>query len=117
MEMAKTLDVAIVEVSSNVRVINSPRRYGAPPNTLAEYALNQYNNLDFLDISLVDGFNVPLDFSPTSNGCSRGIRSSADINGQCPNELRPPGGCNNPYRVQNRRVLLQLRQLWADSFF
>ncbi|GAY48426.1 hypothetical protein CUMW_111570 [Citrus unshiu] len=34
--------------------------YGAPPNTLAEYALNQFNNLDFYDI---DGFNVPMDFS------------------------------------------------------
>uniref|UniRef100_A0A251RLY8 Putative thaumatin n=1 Tax=Helianthus annuus TaxID=4232 RepID=A0A251RLY8_HELAN len=34
--------------------------YGTPPNTLAEYALNQFNNLDFFDISLVDGFNVPM---------------------------------------------------------
>ncbi|KAI3889667.1 hypothetical protein MKX03_007689 [Papaver bracteatum] len=68
--------------------------YGQPPNTLAEYALNQWNNLDFFDISLVDGFNVPMDFSPTG-GC-RGIRCAADINGQCPNELRVPGGCNNP---------------------
>ncbi|XP_040990378.1 protein P21-like [Juglans microcarpa x Juglans regia] len=73
--------------------------YGAPPNTLAEYALNQLNNLDFFDISLVDGFNVPLEFSPTSNGCTRGIRCTADINGQCPNELRAPGGCNNPCTV------------------
>ncbi|KAK1307949.1 Thaumatin-like protein [Acorus calamus] len=72
--------------------------YGAPPNTLAEYALNQFNNLDFFDISLVDGFNVPMDFSPTSGGC-RGIRCAADINGQCPAELRAPGGCNNPCTV------------------
>ncbi|KAI3946531.1 hypothetical protein MKX01_017747 [Papaver californicum] len=60
----------------------------------AEYALNQWNNIDFFDISLVDGFNVPMDFSPTG-GC-RGIRCTADIYGQCPNELRVPGGCNNP---------------------
>ncbi|KAF5460710.1 hypothetical protein F2P56_020560 [Juglans regia] len=72
---------------------------GAPPNTLAEYALNQMNNLDFFDISLVDGFNVPMEFSPTSNGCTRGIRCTADINGQCPNELSAPGGCNNPCTV------------------
>ncbi|CBI34736.3 unnamed protein product, partial [Vitis vinifera] len=44
--------------------------YGAPPNTLAEFALNQFNNLDFFDISLVDGFNVPMAFNPTSNGCT-----------------------------------------------
>ncbi|XVE64884.1 hypothetical protein DITRI_Ditri07aG0137500 [Diplodiscus trichospermus] len=73
--------------------------YGAPPNTLAEFALNQFNNLDFFDISLVDGFNVPMEFSPTSGGCSRGIRCTADINGQCPNELKAPGGCNNPCTV------------------
>ncbi|XXG80078.1 hypothetical protein AAC387_Pa09g1023 [Persea americana] len=69
--------------------------YGVPPNTLAEYALTQFANLDFFDISLVDGFNIPMDFSPTSGGC-RGILCTADINGQCPNELRVAGGCNNP---------------------
>ncbi|XP_057970890.1 thaumatin-like protein [Malania oleifera] len=73
--------------------------FGTPPNTLAEYALNQFNNMDFFDISLVDGFNVAMDFSPTSNGCTRGIRCAADINGQCPNELKAPGGCNNPCTV------------------
>ncbi|CAL9187690.1 unnamed protein product [Musa hybrid cultivar] len=72
--------------------------YGSPPNTLAEFALNQFNNLDFFDISLVDGFNVPMDFSPTSGGC-RGIRCAADINGQCPGALKAPGGCNNPCTV------------------
>ncbi|PSS09557.1 Thaumatin-like protein, partial [Actinidia chinensis var. chinensis] len=55
--------------------------------------------LDFFDISLVDGFNVPMEFSPTSDGCTRGIKCTADINGQCPNELRAPGGCNNPCTV------------------
>ncbi|KAF7138989.1 hypothetical protein RHSIM_Rhsim07G0093100 [Rhododendron simsii] len=71
------------------------RGYGQPPNTLAEYSLNQYQNLDFIDISLVDGFNVPMEFSPTSGGCTSTIRCIADINGQCPNKLRALGGCNN----------------------
>ncbi|KAM7252739.1 hypothetical protein ACFE04_008248 [Oxalis oulophora] len=71
--------------------------YGTPPNTLAEYALNQYNNLDFFDISLVDGFNVGMDFSPTSD--CKGIRCNADVNGQCPSELKTTGGCNNPCTV------------------
>ncbi|XP_042511945.1 protein P21-like [Macadamia integrifolia] len=72
--------------------------YGSPPNTLAEYGLNQFNNLDFYDISLVDGFNVPMDFGST-NGACHDIRCTADINGQCPAELRAPGGCNNPCTV------------------
>ncbi|KAG8659245.1 thaumatin-like protein 1 [Manihot esculenta] len=74
------------------------RGWGSPPNTLAEYALNQANNLDYLDISLVDGFNIPIDFSPTTGRC-RGIRCSAKINEECPNQLRAPGGCNNPCTV------------------
>ncbi|KAF3451221.1 hypothetical protein FNV43_RR07314 [Rhamnella rubrinervis] len=49
--------------------------------------------------SLVDGFNVPMEFSPTSNGFSRGIKCTADINGQCPNQLKAPGGCHNPCTV------------------
>jgi hypothetical protein len=73
--------------------------YGTPPNTLAEFGLNQFNNLDFFDISLVDGFNVAMDFSPTSSGCTLGIRCTADINGQCPNELKASDGCNNPCTV------------------
>ncbi|XP_050263610.1 protein P21-like [Quercus robur] len=73
--------------------------YGAPPNTLAEFGLNQWQNLDFFDISLVDGFNIPMEFSPTSGGCTNGIICAADINGQCPDELNAPGGCNNPCTV------------------
>ena len=66
-----------------------------PWTTPAENALNQFNNLDFFDISLVDGFNVPMDVSPVSGNC-RGIKCVADINGQRPNELGALGGCNNP---------------------
>nr|XP_016449007.1 PREDICTED: thaumatin-like protein [Nicotiana tabacum] len=73
--------------------------FGTPPNTVAEYSLNQFDNLDFFDISLVDGFNVPMEFSPTSGNCSVRISCTTDIIGQCPNELRIPGGCNNPCTV------------------
>ncbi|KAK1352853.1 Osmotin [Heracleum sosnowskyi] len=78
-------------------------RYGKAPNTLAEYALNQnspgyYTNLDFFDISLVDGFNIPMEFGPVANsgGKCEARRCTSDINGQCPGPLRVPGGCNNP---------------------
>ncbi|KAK3434416.1 hypothetical protein EUGRSUZ_D01900 [Eucalyptus grandis] len=72
---------------------------GQPPNTLAEYELNQFGGKDFFDISLVDGFNVPMGFSPTSDGCTSGIKCTADINGECPAELKAPGGCNGPCAV------------------
>ncbi|KAJ4976216.1 hypothetical protein NE237_001322 [Protea cynaroides] len=71
---------------------------GALPVTLAEFALNQYDNLDFYDLSLVDGFNIPMEFSPNSSSC-RGIKCAADINAECPVELRTKGGCNHPCNV------------------
>ncbi|MQM21335.1 hypothetical protein Taro_054374 [Colocasia esculenta] len=73
--------------------------HGEPPHTIAEYSLGLFNNLDFFDISLLNGFNVPMDFGPASGGCRGTRRCVADINGQCPEELRAPGGCNNPCTV------------------
>ncbi|XP_065858226.1 thaumatin-like protein 1 [Euphorbia lathyris] len=68
--------------------------YGAAPNTLAEYALDQFEHQDFIDISVIDGFNVPMEFSAATGSCSRVIKCNADIIGQCPNELKVAGGCN-----------------------
>ncbi|KAK7366782.1 hypothetical protein VNO80_08779 [Phaseolus coccineus] len=73
--------------------------YGTPPNTLVEFALNQYSNLDFYDISLVEGFNIPIQLNPTYN-CSS-VKCAADIIGECPTQLQVPGGCNNPCTVFN----------------
>ncbi|KAJ4838609.1 hypothetical protein Tsubulata_051476 [Turnera subulata] len=73
--------------------------YGVPPNTLAEYAIGQYANQDFIDISNIDGFNVPMEFSSNSPGCTRVIKCTANIVGECPNELKVAGGCNGPCPV------------------
>lgn len=75
------------------------KAFGSPPNTLAEFALTQTNGMDFFDVSVVNGFNIPITFRPTSNGCSKGASCAADINGKCPAELRVAGGCNNPCTV------------------
>ncbi|KAL3637798.1 hypothetical protein CASFOL_018246 [Castilleja foliolosa] len=73
--------------------------FGSAPNTLAEFGLGEINDVDFFDISVVDGFNVPMEFSPNNSNCRRRIMCVADINGQCPNELRAAGGCHNPCTV------------------
>ncbi|KFK28873.1 hypothetical protein AALP_AA7G059400 [Arabis alpina] len=73
--------------------------YGRSPNTLAEYALKQYANLDFIDISVIDGFNIPMEFSSASGQCTRKMRCTGDIIGQCPAQLRMDGGCNGPCPV------------------
>ncbi|PKU61292.1 protein P21-like [Dendrobium catenatum] len=74
--------------------------YGSPPNTLAEFALNEFSNLDLFDISLVDGYNVGINFSPaTASGSCQGQQCAADFVRQCPAALKAPGGCNNPCTV------------------
>ncbi|WVZ68451.1 hypothetical protein U9M48_017388 [Paspalum notatum var. saurae] len=61
---------------------------GTPPATLAEYTLG---NPDYVDISLVDGFNVPMSFQCAGKGPS----CAADVNARCPGELKVPGGCDS----------------------
>ncbi|XP_031404359.1 pathogenesis-related thaumatin-like protein 3.5 isoform X1 [Punica granatum] len=61
-----------------------------PPATLAEFKLDGDGGLDFFDVSLVDGYNLPMLVVPqggsgancTSTGCM------ADLIGTCPSELR-----------------------------
>ncbi|XP_030469952.1 thaumatin-like protein 1b isoform X2 [Syzygium oleosum] len=61
-----------------------------PPATLAEFTLNGAGGLDFYDVSLVDGYNLPMSVVPqggkggncTSTGCA------ADLNTGCPKELQ-----------------------------
>lgn len=61
-----------------------------PPATLAEFTLNGYGGNDFYDVSLVDGYNLPMLVVPqggsgdncTNTGCI------VDLNGSCPSELR-----------------------------
>jgi hypothetical protein len=68
---------------------------GKPPATLAELNLGGGIIWDFYDISLEDGFNVPMSLTPGSGSCHT-ITCSADINAQCPSELKVDGGCVSP---------------------
>ncbi|KAI6707235.1 hypothetical protein NL676_010197 [Syzygium grande] len=70
--------------------------YGETPNTVAEFALNQNMNMDFIDMTLMYGFNIPMEISSTSGECNWVIKCTADIIGQCPAALKVTGGCNGP---------------------
>ncbi|TVT98634.1 hypothetical protein EJB05_56069, partial [Eragrostis curvula] len=78
---------------------------GNPPVTMAEYYVGKETEKNFFDISLADGFNVPMDFLPVpanglgGQGCSKGPRCAANISSQCPSELKTPGGCNSACTV------------------
>ncbi|KAI5590475.1 hypothetical protein BDE02_04G010400 [Populus trichocarpa] len=60
---------------------------GALPVTLAEFSLRGFNGLDFFDVSLVDGFNLPLLVVPSRQNCTS-TGCVADLNESCPSELR-----------------------------
>ncbi|KAK7037418.1 hypothetical protein VNI00_011168 [Paramarasmius palmivorus] len=66
---------------------------GRPPASLAEWTLQGDGNQDFYDVSLVDGFNLPM--AITNNvGCPV-ADCPANLNSGCPGELSVPGGCNS----------------------
>lgn len=62
----------------------------APPATLAEFTLNGAGGLDFYDVSLVDGYNLPMLVVPKGGrggGCGA-TGCLVDLNGACPAELK-----------------------------
>jgi hypothetical protein len=60
-----------------------------PPATLAEFTLNGAGGMDFYDVSLVDGYNLPMLVEPHGSGgnCTT-AGCSVDLNGWCPTELK-----------------------------
>ncbi|KII96153.1 hypothetical protein PLICRDRAFT_49044 [Plicaturopsis crispa FD-325 SS-3] len=63
---------------------------GVPPATVAEFTLNGDGNQDFYDVSLVDGFNIPLAIT-NDKDCSV-ASCPVDLNADCPEELAGPSG-------------------------
>ena len=71
-------------------------KWGALPATLAEIGFDQYLGVDFYDISLVDGYNIPVSMYPIAgtfhrksnkhNDCTA-TSCTTDINRVCPHEL------------------------------
>jgi hypothetical protein len=84
------------------------RQFGAIPASLAEFNFNAYMNLDFYDVSLVDGSNLPMWINIaagstkdpiSSHGCSTAGCTKAVA---CPTALRVDGGgCESPCGVFN----------------
>ncbi|KAK4424069.1 Thaumatin-like protein 1 [Sesamum alatum] len=64
----------------------------APPATLAEFTLGT-GGLDFYDVSLVDGYNLPMIVEATGGtGMCASTGCVTDLNRVCPSELRVGGG-------------------------
>ncbi|KAG0624119.1 hypothetical protein M758_3G225500 [Ceratodon purpureus] len=67
---------------------------GNPPVTLAEFQLNGYKNMDFYDVSLVDGYNCPLSITPSggSGDCRSPGCTISDLNSKCAPILQVKNG-------------------------
>lgn len=63
----------------------------SPPVTLAELTLSGAGGLDFYDVSLVDGYNLPMSLEPEGGGAAGNCTATGcavDLNAACPVELR-----------------------------
>ncbi|CAL1379723.1 unnamed protein product [Linum trigynum] len=59
---------------------------GEPPATLAEFTLD---DLNFYDVSVVDGFNIPVSIYPSGGtGDCKKVECFSDLNTSCPQELQ-----------------------------
>lgn len=87
------------------KVLNCNGAGGEPPVSLAEFTLDGSSNHDFYDVSLVDGYNLPLDITPSttattdsaasnsssSTNCRR-VGCDSDLRDSCPSELAVRAG-------------------------
>lgn len=65
---------------------------GVPPATLAEFTIGGNAEKDFYDVSLVDGYNVPLSIRAAGGtGDCRTAGCSSDLRNSCPAELSVKG--------------------------
>ncbi|CAI9110941.1 OLC1v1011051C1 [Oldenlandia corymbosa var. corymbosa] len=70
----------------------------APPATLAEFTLNGAGGLDFYDVSLVDGYNLPMLVVPQGGGSGGNCTATgcvSDLNAGCPSDLKMIGTGTN----------------------
>jgi hypothetical protein len=66
---------------------------GVPPATVAEWTMDgDGGSQDSFDVSLVDGFNLPMSVVPSASECEVG-QCALDLVPDCPAPLRVPGGC------------------------
>ena len=75
------------------------RGWGQIPATLAEYDMDSYDHLDFYDVSMVDGSNLPMYITIahgktknriSANGCERGVGCTYTV--KCPVALQVHSG-------------------------
>lgn len=95
---------------------------GQPPASLAEFTFSPYSQVDWYNVSLVDGYNLPVQIIPTGNFCPTGAVGDCELDRPgCTGDLN--AACPGPLRVQagNRTVACESNCLhfgtdWACCF-
>ncbi|KIK69293.1 hypothetical protein GYMLUDRAFT_214396 [Collybiopsis luxurians FD-317 M1] len=96
---------------------------GVPPATVAEWTLSGDQDLDYYDVSVVDGFNIPIEVTVSDTSCST-ASCPANLNSDCPSELQVTDssgavvGCNSACNANldgNQGSTNTLRSPVADS--
>jgi hypothetical protein len=73
------------------------RGWGAIPATLAEYDMGSYKGLDFYDISMVDGSNLPMYATPNGGEATRKVSLDGCLSpGRCTTEVHCPAALRVP---------------------
>ncbi|KAK4389151.1 PR5-like receptor kinase [Sesamum angolense] len=88
------------------------------PVTLVEFNLDGPQGMDFYDLSLVDGFNLPIVVVPEgdSRGNCTAVRCVVDLNERCPSELRTSAGGNASLaRMRARRSGGTATAVWEST--
>jgi len=63
--------------------------YPIEPNTLAEFTMNGFDNFDYYDISLVDGFNLPMGIYVTGGqGNCTSAECAVPLLSVCPSQIQ-----------------------------
>ncbi|KAJ4904180.1 hypothetical protein Rs2_18131 [Raphanus sativus] len=92
---------------------------GVPPATLAEFNLAFDGGNDYYDVSVINGYNLPVLVTP-ENGTCKSIGCVVDIKKTCPTELwinRTDIRSNDPYACKTSCQINQTRELCCVGLY
>jgi len=81
------------DYSSDQHLMIYRHAQGVPPVTLAEFSLHQAGGADYYDVSLVDGYGLPVRISPSASACHV-ADCPVDLGPDCPDALKGPFDSN-----------------------
>ncbi|GKV40872.1 hypothetical protein SLEP1_g48471 [Rubroshorea leprosula] len=92
---------------------------GTPPASLAEFTLASKGGKDNYDVSLVDGFNLPLSITPQGGSGENCTTTScgANINAVCPSDLAVRGSSGSIISCKSACVAFNQPQYCCTGMF